>query len=333
MSNETKRLLLVGDVHATPSEIDDCKKLINQVRDLCVNEKVDRVVFLGDLYHTHAVVRLEVMRFWMEAFNTLAAIGDLQVSAIVGNHDRPNDSSIDFSAIDAHAGMVDIHDAPAVFDGILYLPYYHDASEFVKVCSDHADVSTVICHQTFNGSKFENGFYAEGGVEPDSIPQTHVISGHIHTPQKFNKVEYIGSPRWRTVSDANQERFLVLVDVKDGKVVSHTKIKSGCRKILTYEDHAAAPLDADAVEKDNALVSVDVHGPAEYCRDRKQIWSALGARVRVFPKTDKVIRVKESEGIDVAFGKFVQAYSANRLNKSVVDSSVFSKTILERLNG
>jgi hypothetical protein len=40
----------------------------------------------------------------------------------------------------------------------------------------------VVCHATFNGARYENGFYAKEALDPDAVPQKRIISGHIHTP-------------------------------------------------------------------------------------------------------------------------------------------------------
>jgi hypothetical protein len=105
-----------------------------------------------------------------------------------------------------HTNIMVVDEPRVVLPGILFVPYVHDPAEFVQICQQYPEAKTVVCHQTFAGSYFENGFLTPDGVEPNLLPQEQVISGHVHSPQRIGKVWYPGAPRWRTVSDANTER-------------------------------------------------------------------------------------------------------------------------------
>lgn len=302
------KYLVVGDVHATVNELEDCQALIDLVVEK--TDKLTTVVFLGDQYHTHAVMRVEVIDFWNRAFGKLTKVAK-KVIAVVGNHDMPGDFSKSMNAMMANQiEGLSVIDVPTMEDGILFMPYYHDAQKFVEVVNEYSP-DTVICHQTFNGAKYENGFYAKDGADPEALQCGQVISGHIHTPSIFGKVEYIGAPRWRTASDANIDRFIHMYEKERSgglKLVEKHSTSLYCKRILkatVYEDGTYEGR-TDALDKDT--LHIDIHGSKQFCEQKRAELATENFRIRTFPKTERVVKVKESEGIELAFRKYMTSY-------------------------
>lgn len=298
------KLLFVGDPHFEAHDLDDCRALA----DLIVQVAKDNdaaVLFAGDQYHTHAVINAEVQYFWWETFHRLR---NHEVYALVGNHDRPGSSSSKATAMIAHVKQCRVVDEPLEVNGVLLMPYMADHNEFVRICEEDKQYSkTVICHQTFSGSKYENGFYAEDGINPDLISQ-NIISGHIHTPQEFGKVWYPGAPRWRIQTDANTERAIWLLEFDKGVLINRTPFDTGkvCRKIHHLVDTQEAPATPPTPDPKDEY-RVDLKGEAAWIKEREPLYKGW-AKIRVF-KTDRAqIKVKESDGISVAFNKWVEAY-------------------------
>lgn len=303
--------LFVGDVHATAQELPDCQKLVDLILEKTDKETV--VVFLGDQYHTHATLRIEVIDFWTKALKSIKD-KSFQVVLVVGNHDMPHDSSqLVHSMLANNTEDMLVVDRPLLWGAVGFMPYYHNPEKFVDDANELGTfgAETLVCHQTFNGATYENGFYAKDGVEPDSLTATHIISGHIHTPAQFSKVTYVGAPRWRTASDANIDRFLHLYDSDgDGKLTLAEKIPTGthCRKILqaTINEDGTTEGRTDALDGD--VLHIDVRGSKAFCDEQKVKLASSGVRVRTFPKAEKSIKVRESEGIDKSFAKYLEAY-------------------------
>lgn len=323
------KYLVVGDVHATVNELEDCQALIDLVADK--TDKLTTVVFLGDQYHTHAMVRVEVIDFWNRAFGQLTKVAK-KVVAVVGNHDMPGDFSKSMNAMMANQlDGLEVIDRPTMEDGILFMPYYHDADSFVKTVNEYG-AHAVICHQTFNGAKYENGFYAKDGADPEALECSQVISGHIHTPSIFGKVEYVGAPRWRTASDANIDRFIHLYEKdRDGtlKLVEKFSTAFHCKRILkatVYEDGTYEGR-TDALDKDT--LHIDIHGSKQFCEQKRAELATENFRIRTFPKTEKVVKVKESEGIDLAFRKYIDSYCKGH----GLDTDKIQQMATERLGG
>jgi len=295
-----KRVLFIGDPHVVPSELDDCEALMTFVERVERDTKPDKTCVLGDLHHTHGIIRAEVMAFWRRW-----ARGR---TLMVGNHDFSGEGS-SIHALMAYEDIATIIDRPTMDCGVLYMPYYSDREKFLADASAGGG-RTLVAHQTFAGSVYENGFYAEDGVNPDLVPQTEILSGHIHSPQTFGKVTYIGAPRWRSLSDANTARAIWLYVFDDaGNVVEKTPFDTGavCRQIRYVEVTPETPFDV--IPDPNVDWRIDIRGPADFVQAQKEALQIPGAKVRTFKTDTKKIVVRESEGISAALRSFLNKYT------------------------
>jgi DNA repair exonuclease SbcCD nuclease subunit len=221
------KILRAGDPHVRPTNIGESHKVMEMVRSLALSHKVDRIEILGDLLHTHAIIRLEVLEFWSYWLRELAEIKETLV--LVGNHDMVGDhNSISHSLsvfqqdLALQSRGLTIVDAPMTRGIYAYLPYYHDKEHFLtsaKYLADHENAKVLVCHQTITGAQYDNGFYAPDGIDPSLIPFDLIFSGHIHKHQILQAngktVIYPGTSRWDSASDVNEQKGLWLYDHDD----------------------------------------------------------------------------------------------------------------------
>lgn len=304
------RVLYVGDPHARPDSLEEMGKLIHFVRDTAKKEGVEYICFLGDQFHNHSIIHLSVLAFWRSAFEGLKVYTGLPVIAMVGNHDMSGKFGDFNNAMMLYDKKhVAVIDQPRIAPwGVLLVPYQQDPDRFIQICRQYKNVSTVVCHQTFEGSRYENGFYAKDGIDPNLIPQKHVISGHIHTTQSFGKVFYPGSPRWLTVADANTQKGIWVVDHDEENgsyVAAMHPTDRVCRPIYALTDRPEEPVK---LPEGNADIVVDVYGDQAHVRARSAELEKLGARVRQFPTLAVAPKVKESDGLAKSFQKFIGGY-------------------------
>jgi DNA repair exonuclease SbcCD nuclease subunit len=301
------KLLLVGDVHCVPEELDDCQALINYICKIAVEQKAG-VCFMGDQYNTMSIVRVEVMNFWINAFNKMNNL-KIKVRALVGNHDYAG-AGLFIHSMSAHSSSIHVIEEPGeIVPGVLALSYFDKNDEFIDCIKNWSGVNTLLCHQTFQGSTYDNGFYAPDGIDPDLFSQEKIISGHIHSPQSFGKVTYIGAPRWRTLSDANINRAIWLYDFdNEGNIVSKIPFSTNdvCRQIKYLLD---SPLEPIAQElSSNVDWRIDIKGPVNWIEKRKVELAGPGIKIRTFKTTGTKPVVKESDGIGLAFKKYLEKF-------------------------
>lgn len=290
-----------------------------------VDQRAEALVLLGDLYHTHGVIDANVQHFWWQFFEAAdSAVNETIV--IKGNHDAPGEDGAMASALFAHTYQCrTVMHAPLESYGILFCPYT-SGEQLEKWANEHPECKTLVCHQTFDGSTYENGFYAGDGVDQEKFPQQHIISGHIHSPQEFGKVWYPGAPRWRTLADANVDRAIWLVEFEDGVPVKKTSFdtSSVCRKIVLLEDvYGEAFLCKPRSDWDYRIVS---RGPAAWLEERRAFFASW-ARWRGVATDTRVAVVKESDGIDLAFEKWLTGFQP----KHSTHQDVLRQMVKERI--
>lgn len=221
------KALRVGDPHVMISNLEDSEKLLNFVKLVAEQNKVDVIELLGDAFHNHAVLRQEVLDFWRRKLTELSTL-NIPIIMLAGNHDFCGDKSTEgkFSAISNLAGIknVEIVNTSYLKDYgnevvIGYRAYTSNKELFLKDAQDLKDkgANLLVAHQTFTGATYANGFFAEDGIDPILVPQNQLISGHIHSEQQIGKCWYPGTGKWDNANDANLNKGLwICTHTKDG---------------------------------------------------------------------------------------------------------------------
>lgn len=269
------KILRVGDPHAKVSNLTEMRNLFLFVAETANKNKVNRIEILGDLFHSHAVLRLEVQEFWTWALCLLANICETVV--LVGNHDLSGDYSSNFSALSLFT-LLDkkdliIVEKPQCLGVIGYVPYTHDSNSFISSANALSDggAKILVCHQTIQGSRYESGIYAPDGIEQGEWSKkfTHVISGHIHAEQNFSNIIYPGTARWDTTADANQRKGIWIYEhdndgtIKNSEFISTDKVCSPLLE-LTYSEG-----DKEPEIPSNARVSLVLIGTSDWIRKER----------------------------------------------------------------
>lgn len=237
-------ILRLGDPHVMPSNTDESDALLSLVASKAIEHKIDRIEIEGDLFHTHNIIRLEVLEFWDQWLDRLSDI--CEVVVLVGNHDQSGDYKGGYSALTIFQRLkkknLKIIETAQVLGVFGYMPYIHDNAKFVELANGLAEAgaTVLVSHTTYEGSKYESGIYCPSGVDPGRIDSRikHLFSGHIHTEQEFERVLYVGTARWLTNADANRRKgFWVYKHADDGSVIDRCYIDTSavCVPIIGVE--------------------------------------------------------------------------------------------------
>lgn len=293
-----RKVLRVGDPHVQVSNIKDSQKLMDFIIQTAIERKVYHVEFLGDLFHTHAVKRIEVEHFWMDTFNKLDE-HDIYCVVLVGNHDQPGSKEKEQQMNALNIFKPGPHDLserriisePFANNKTAYIPYHSDHEAFIKAAHDlynQGATGLLVAHQTFTGAQYENGFFSEEGIDPALVPQAQIISGHIHKSQQVGKCFYPGTPKWDTMSDANQEKGIW--------IFTHDETGMYVDKEFISTEHIVTPIVSYEIKEGdeipelnpNARNYVVLEGQSAWINKVKKKLKDL-AHIKVKP-TDRVTR-------------------------------------------
>lgn len=199
--------LVIGDPHLQVQRLEDGKEFIEKILKLSVGH--DSVIILGDLFHTFAVIRSEILDLWDYFFSNCP----VPVTALVGNHDFAGQSG-GSHALKVFQNRINIIQSLVNWNGAWWAPFYRDRKKFEEDCSKIPPGSLLFCHQSFQGAQFENGFYDPEGVSLDCVKHLTIISGHIHKTQRIGPVWFPGTPFQHSFGEAGQSKRVYSVLIK-----------------------------------------------------------------------------------------------------------------------
>jgi DNA repair exonuclease SbcCD nuclease subunit len=317
------KILRVGDPHAKIGNLQEMEALVGFIIEVAGAETVDRIEILGDLFHTHAVLRLEVIDFWTKALTNLAKVCETVV--IEGNHDQSGDYSSDFSSLSVFSLMnipnLIIVDKPIQLGVFAYVPYTHDPSIFISRAIRLADNGSkvLVCHQTIQGSKYESGIYAPDGIPTEQWADRFVavISGHIHSEQEFGNIVYPGTARWDSVTDANRRKGIWLYEHDAaGKIISYILVSTEqvCSPIqsIQWREGESAPTWNEKVR-----MSVELIGSSTWIAQKKSELKGKCSIKATFTDTKRQERRNAGKGLeDFIKNMFVSTMDRDHLIKT-----------------
>jgi hypothetical protein len=236
--------LLVGDPHGRAQDIGELRLLTKFLLSTARAECCTGIRILGDLGHTFSVVHVDVLAEWAR-FCEEAAHDETSLEFLTGNHDYAGqEGGNDFlKAFDWAATVFRSRDGATKWGSAYYMPFYRDIKKFEEDCLKIPAGSLLYCHQSFNGAKFENGFYDPSGADPKCVAHlSQVVSGHVHTRQSFANIWYPGSPRHLSFSDAGEDKCVFVVEPCDNKLSIVKEIPTPCAKYHTMKAETVADL-------------------------------------------------------------------------------------------
>lgn len=225
------KILVIGDPHLKASSLPLVEKFLQWISDLIASSHPDMIVNLGDTFHTHNVVRSEVMalvtkhvKVWTQRIRCIT---------LIGNHDMAHPKAPDIHAWLPFIGYDNLYiiDKPHIIDGFYFIPYIDCPDQFDKILSEAMNTAKYIfCHQTFRNANFGFMKSKEGAI----VPLTYdglIISGHIHKTQQLGPVWYPGTPFAQEASDHNEDKGVYMIDTNTNK---REIIRSPLPKWMTY---------------------------------------------------------------------------------------------------
>jgi DNA repair exonuclease SbcCD nuclease subunit len=206
------------------SRVDDQLKVLSQIREICVREKVATLFFLGDCFHSRTKIDGDLYSVTWTAFKSLSEVVD-NFYILVGNHDQNNrvGDSHSLSAFRAFAHVVDspicVRFGP-VGDSvnIALFPFTTEIKDFKTFVRNLPRVDFFLFHQGMSQAQIGAfDVYIKAEVELNDLPDRarYRLAGHYHRHQWLDsRTAYIGSPLQLNFGERDEEKGFILVDTQ-----------------------------------------------------------------------------------------------------------------------
>ena len=251
-------MLLFSDLHLSPRTYDTCMQVLRRVHREAVQRNAT-VGFLGDFFdkvHSQGTLPVNILNELMRFFETEWTVPMIMIP---GNHDY-------FDAAETEHGLtpfayaskyIRVLDEPTVVDRQLWVPWRRSVETVAAILREHGDVDAILGHFDIIGFKMSHSRLSTEGVQPDDFPATvPVYSGHYHTPQTHGNIRYLGSPYQLTLSEAEDQKALLVL--RDHRVAEEIPIDIGPRQYkwsareLLARAAELRPCDRVSVESDDS---------------------------------------------------------------------------------
>jgi DNA repair exonuclease SbcCD nuclease subunit len=232
------KILLLSDIHAhnfqdfakpgfgMNSRLNYTLEAVTAALQYAVDNKITTVFVLGDIFHSHSKLDVDVIHHTYDAFADFAQ--DVDFTFLVGNHDQSaNDGSVHSVSIFKELGRVVEH--PTWFcvgdQKVFAMPYMRDTEQWKSHVKwqDEQDVNydIFLFHQGLNeGQIGAFNISLKGNIGLGDLPDTKFrFGGHYHKHQKLDdRTWYVGSPIQHNFGERDETKGFVVLDTDDGTV-------------------------------------------------------------------------------------------------------------------
>lgn len=264
------RILLFSDLHAhnfkkyatilkngRNSRLQDSLNIISQIHKISLEQKVDLVLFGGDMFHVRGHISVGVFNSVFEEMSKFL-VDRIPVFMLHGNHDQANKDGSDYSLY-AFKSFCDVVDKPGWFDvrgkcgnyiRICAIPYMENIEYLKDVINSPPRslggelITLFFGHLGIQGASVGANFVYRNINDPSvndlSISNFDIgFLGHYHLHQKINNTEnfwYIGAPMHHNWGDSHDVgRGCIIYDTQVGyfkrfKLKYPKFIEMDCRK-------------------------------------------------------------------------------------------------------
>lgn len=215
------RLLVFGDLHlgkkySNTYFLDLDMKVINLVCEEVVKNKLDKIIFLGDLFHNRSESTpktLVVARQILDKLNSL----NIPIIMILGNHSTYYNNKKDYNYYRIFNGLfknISFIENIQEDDGLLYVGWMQTPEEEEKYKELSKNFKWIFGHFEFKGAEMSGSYRTKEGLENTNI-ESYIFSGHLHQRSQQGRLYYIGSPYPHTWHGSNRKDYgYVLVDTE-----------------------------------------------------------------------------------------------------------------------
>ena len=232
------KILLFSDAHIhshknSQRRLQHCLEALEWVFKIAIDNNIDDVVFLGDLFQDREKIQVLPYQLTYEIINKYCGKNGLNINLylLVGNHDMWFADKSDISSVYPFGSIENVRVISKCETlniaglNIDFLPFTLNPPKSLQIFKNR---SPVLCgHIALDGAQLNTFFktQADVSVEYDGdmvkVDSTllkdwqRVFLGHYHGEQRIGHVEYIGSPLQLNFAEAFQKKHIIILDTED----------------------------------------------------------------------------------------------------------------------
>jgi DNA repair exonuclease SbcCD nuclease subunit len=268
-------ILLTSDLHLTDKAQDEYRwALFPWLKEQIHKYNISAIIIAGDISD---IKDNHTAEYTNRVVDNLLLL-EVDIFCLSGNHDYIDHSTPFFRFLNEIPNITFVIEPfVEVLDGRIFQFLSH-TKKFSKYTPGTIQVSNsletwiadyIICHQTFQNAKSENGMLLNG-IDTSVFDNVNakIYCGDIHTPQVVGKVTYIGSPYHVHFSDSFIPRVLLL-DPKNSTEQS-IYFPTTRRFTLTIEDPKEL-LQINLNSNDQVKIKLKLNNKLDWDKQKKDI--------------------------------------------------------------
>jgi DNA repair exonuclease SbcCD nuclease subunit len=280
------------------------------------DNKINRVLHLGDFMDRRKFVNFQTLNQTRERLLEVLYKENIEVDCLLGNHDTYFRNTNDINSLQELFGNryinFRVHENPAEleFDGytIAMIPWINkenkeDTFKFLQ----NSSANMVCGHFELNGYQVMPGMRFEGGMDDDILKKFElVLSGHFHTKQIGEHVQYLGTQYQITFADLNQKKGFHVFDT-ESRTLDFIENTKRMFYALTYDDKDTSLTDEllhmDPTQYENSYIKVYVKNknkPYTFDRFLDRLYDASVANITLVEEIDQIGDLNEEDVLDMA---------------------------------
>ena len=270
------KILLFGDLHCANhsafstrlenglnSRFQDCLNILNQAYELIVYNKIEVVIFLGDLFHSRTNVPVEVWSETWKAFRSIGTIESVVLFMLRGNHDESSRVG-NIHSLTSFSAFAEIIEEPkrilhtSAMGSVVtmyFIPHTADpdlmCSHLVTAPSSDLMFLHVGLSEAIPGSEISKA----GEISINDLPfdkTEKIISGHIHKHQFLHGQDflYVGSPLQQNFGERNDSKYFTIYDTstKEFQFVPTNAPKFHSFELINDTDYPEELMNVDFIK-------------------------------------------------------------------------------------
>ena len=337
------KVMLIGDLHFgakkdSPEFQQSILRFIDWTINLANEKNVTHCVQMGDFFDSRNSVNVNTVNCAIDGAKKLSdAFGKENFFILMGNHDLFHLHRLDVSSLamlEPYATIVNDL-ACIVDDSILAAPWIVDEEMWGLVVEGSKEFKYLFGHLELNGFLVNDRYAMEHGYSHKELKgYKRVITGHYHSPQKKDNVQYVGTPYPITMSDANEEHGVWMFTPDDGKLefIEYT----GSRAIsISLEQYLENGVEDGLDEYDPATTDIRIEFPDDLEDEtllesvRKELEDQGFREVKIKYRGNKAKEIMEQDVDEIEAVDNIDALVLSYIEKSSPVSGVNKEKLKE----